>query len=154
MGRRGRTYYPMTDEQYEPLTDVEWKKIREAIIRRDSKMIQDAGGKEDRTRFQCGDRVIVQNRNKAHKDYKKWITVAKVIEVINKRSYMLERESDGKALVRNRRFLKPYTVIVDDLPQPYQSGYSQVPERDYPDGIPQREVRQRRQPDWFGERIS
>ena len=155
MGRRGRTYYPMTDEQYEPLTDVEWKKIREAINRRDSKMIQDAGGKEDRTRFQCGDRVIVQNRNKAHKDYKKWITVAKVIEVINKRSYMLEKESDGKALVRNRRFLKPYTVIVDDdLSQPYQSGYGQVPERDYPDGIPQREVRQRRQPDWFGERIS
>ena len=153
MGRRGRTYYPMTDEQYEPLTDVEWKKIREAIIRRDSKMIQDAGGKEDRTRFQCGDRVIVQNRNKAHKDYKKWITVAKVIEVINKRSYMLERESDGKALVRNRRFLKPYTVIVDDLPQPYQSGYAQVPERDHPEGIPQREVRQRRQPDWFGERM-
>ena len=45
-------------------------------------------------------------------------------------------------------------IVDDDLPQPYQSGYGQVPERDYPDGIPQREVRQRRQPDWFGERIS
>ena len=116
MGRPGRTFLPLTDEQFEPLSDEQWRGIHIAIKKRDEIMINNFGGRLDRSGFAPGDKVLVQSReSKTHPDYKKWNIPATIIEHVNNRSYVLKRDTDGVIFIRNQRFLKYNMAEQNDI---------------------------------------
>ena len=139
-GRSMRSSLPALTHSLEPPETPEKREREEKVLALQEKKEQEFNSKTRALpKLAIGTRVFIQDQRS-----KKWDTTGVVVAIGERRSYDVRLEN-GKVWTRNRRYLRPRTVVFEDeirdeMPTP-------PPTRDAPK--PRRSPRRRRRPDRY-----